>query len=1416
MSQNVGEVYAVLGLDKTGFTSSLNGAKSDFDSFGSTMTSKAASIGAAIGKGLIITGAAFAGIATAGTKTYMDVESAAADAASKMDLGAIAQSSGKTTAQAFDDVKEHVIDLSRELGTLSTNSFDPTQIAGAMANLAAGGMDVANASAKDLSSVLALATATNYDLDRSAALSLATMNMYGKSISDLGNISDIYTLAAGKTAAGMEDFEVSMSYVGPAAKNANVSLEESVAMIGKLRDIGIPASTVGTSLRDGMQTLVAPTGAAAKALEAMGLSTSDVSLKNQKFIDVLVKMKTQADKTGDGAAAFIKIFGVTGDTLYNLAGVAPDLDVLTNSLENSTGAAEEMAGFMNNTLKGAFNTAVGGAVDLGIQIGEYLEPTLTSMFKWFSEVGAPAISEFIDAIATGDWDSAFEMITDALDTVFDKIIDVSEDVWDKFSEPAIKAFKIIVGGAGIGLVLIGLKNFGPAIVKVTTEFIRLGVQGALALGKIAVSGVISGMISLIGYASKTAATFVTMGIAAAGSFLSAKISAVSSFATMTASAITAKLAFLSTWAAAVGPIAGAVAGIALVAAGLGALGFALNPGKFTAFGKVVTDTFNGLKSVVSDCWNAINEGDFSAVATRLKEAFTDSVAYVKEIDWKALGSDIIGMVGDGAKAVIDGVLKIGDWIYTTANNWVKSGGPKELGNSIATFIIEGVKAIFSGSGSSIWDTIKGIFGTIKDWLSLGWQIAKGIATGIIEKISEAVAPAANHILAKMVEAAYGIEKAFAITWNTILVGAATLVSGILDAFSGIGATLSEYFSPVLDTLNSISTKAGQIAGVTPLGYVSEAGSHITAEQYNKLTAETQKKYYPKYASSDTSISSIVNAPTSSAPKVVSTDTGFGSSYSPNYKTDTEINTAYGSGISPYTGKAIDYSNINLAYAGYLTGGKGFLSDELQSGSDNTVKMITINGDSVTWGGANQEVDKKLFDSISKYTLDYFTDEAIHAKSQAFANSLIPITESTKTAAEESLDSKRTEITEEKALLENDVKPTIKSMMDGIISASDYQKTTSTNAAAISSDRILIGSQTAATAIKLGGQVSANFTSQAGQAVQIGLTKSGQEIAVIGRVAQENFTKAGGDLYNKVQVTGSNFMVSGKNAGSSIEKSASASSTTFSNGVSGATNTFSSGVSTATNGLVSGLGTAAGSLAAAIGGISSSIFSSLFKSGSGGSSYSGVSSSIGSATQTFNDCMFEGFTDTCTNMNINALKYTNPNGVVSYINPMTYIDTGGISNYIGLTSSNSGSTSVKSSSGNASISSGNFDDPWMNAGKYASPSNYSTNWSAKGALFNKPAVTAIAESGREMVLPSDLTETVIALTRMGFAKTKSNNMQMSSGDMLKYINGNVVNAKSSNEKLMLNLTIEMNGRQMANELIPIMFNEANRIGLKLKH
>ena len=124
-------------------------------------------------------------------------------------------------------------------------------------------------------------------------------------------------------------------------------------------------------------------------------------------------------------------------------------------------------------------------------------------------------------------------------------------------------------------------------------------------------------------------------------------------------------------------------------------------------------------------------------------------------------------------------------------------------------------------------------------------------------------------------------------------------------------------------------------------------------------------------------------------------------------------------------------------------------------------------------------------------------------------------------------------------------------------------------------------------------------------------------------------------------------------------------------------------------------------AAAIGSIAAMFGGGGFSGGAG----AGGNWSTGSTN--FTDCLFEGgFVDGCTGVSIPGLKYTNPQGVTSVINPMNYISGGGITNYIGLR--------------------------------------------ARGGLIEKPEVAMIGEAGSEMVLPHDITQEIVDLTAMGRA------------------------------------------------------------------
>lgn len=411
-------------------TGGLRSFEGQFNGMASRLEARALGIGSALGSAMktagLAAGAAAVATATGGLKLYGDLEKSASDAASKA-VDVNGKSAEQIKAQ-FDTIRDHVMKVSRELG--ATTVFDPTQVSEALGSIAASGKDVGSMTKEQLKPFLDLASASNYGLADSTSLVMATMTQFGKTMDDSGKIADIYTAAAGGTAASMEDFTNAMRYAGPVAATANVSFETVTASIGKLADVGIHGEMAGTAMRDAMQTLVTPAKASADALDAIGVSVSDVDPRTHDFTQTLSDLKTKADASGQGVSAFNKIFGVTGGVLYSLAGMTPQVNALTNSFQTNTGIADKMAKMMTDNLGGSWENAKGAAIDLAIGIGEKLAPTARKVLDAFSD-GAPKIAEFIDTLSSGDFNKIGQKLSEGLKFAVDKAKDLGKQIIDR-------------------------------------------------------------------------------------------------------------------------------------------------------------------------------------------------------------------------------------------------------------------------------------------------------------------------------------------------------------------------------------------------------------------------------------------------------------------------------------------------------------------------------------------------------------------------------------------------------------------------------------------------------------------------------------------------------------------------------------------------------------------------------------------------------------------------------------------------------------------------------------------------------------------------------------------------------------------------------------------------------------------------
>jgi hypothetical protein len=155
----------------------------------------------------------------------------------------------------------------------------------------------------------------------------------------------------------MEKFAESMKYVAPISKAAGVSLEETTAMLGILANAGISGSQAGTALRRVIQDMgdgAEPLTEKLKKLNAQGISLADAK-----------------DEVGRSASS----------ALNTLVAFSAQLDPMTTSLENSSGAAGEMRDILDATSKGAMKAFSSALEALMISIGEIVSKAFTPFIR---------------------------------------------------------------------------------------------------------------------------------------------------------------------------------------------------------------------------------------------------------------------------------------------------------------------------------------------------------------------------------------------------------------------------------------------------------------------------------------------------------------------------------------------------------------------------------------------------------------------------------------------------------------------------------------------------------------------------------------------------------------------------------------------------------------------------------------------------------------------------------------------------------------------------------------------------------------------------------------------------------------------------------------------------------------------------
>lgn len=234
--------------------------------------------------------------------------------------------------------------------------------------------------------ILNMSLANKKTMEENATLLIGTKSAFGLADDKASHIADVISMAINKSQATFEGLSDSLTYVGPVAKDAGVSLEETAAMLGALHDAKITGSMAGTGGRAILSRLQAPTGQAYAAIKELGVKTMDSKGNTRPIFTILKEMQASFEKnklgTGQRAEYMKTIFGEEASSAASIlmtAAASGKLDNLTKLIKESDGKTEELVKVMQDNLGGDFKEFQSAYEAVGTDLYDQQETSLRKL-----------------------------------------------------------------------------------------------------------------------------------------------------------------------------------------------------------------------------------------------------------------------------------------------------------------------------------------------------------------------------------------------------------------------------------------------------------------------------------------------------------------------------------------------------------------------------------------------------------------------------------------------------------------------------------------------------------------------------------------------------------------------------------------------------------------------------------------------------------------------------------------------------------------------------------------------------------------------------------------------------------------------------------------------------------------------------
>lgn len=223
-------------------------------------------------------------------------------------------------------------------------------------------------------------------MSATASVMVGAMRAFQIEAKDASRVLSVFSFAILKTRFNFATFSTAFAFGGAAAAGFGRDLEETVAVMARLFNMGLRASTVGTTLRNMLTRLANPTEKARIALLRYGITLEKLNPLTNRWSELLVNLRPLVGQLGDLTQIFgRRTAGFISRLLQQVDPAGKFIEDLATKIEKTTVLVDDVMRRRLNTAAGQLEIFVAQWEAAKVQLFNIIEPIITELFFAFNQ-----------------------------------------------------------------------------------------------------------------------------------------------------------------------------------------------------------------------------------------------------------------------------------------------------------------------------------------------------------------------------------------------------------------------------------------------------------------------------------------------------------------------------------------------------------------------------------------------------------------------------------------------------------------------------------------------------------------------------------------------------------------------------------------------------------------------------------------------------------------------------------------------------------------------------------------------------------------------------------------------------------------------------------------------------------------------